>query len=159
MSQQTLQQTALAKPKTDSKTQQASEPIRILPSRQASNHEACDCQRGRRQGRSLKINFKKHKHTHAHRKSTNQTKPNETMQSPYIRTVGQCNFWRPCLFCPCRRLSLYINPTASQAPCRWSNPIWQPELLAIPEISALSSTIVWKQIPPATAFQIQIFCG
>ena len=26
-----------------------------MPSRQASNHEACDCQRGRRQGRSLKI--------------------------------------------------------------------------------------------------------
>ena len=59
MSQQTLQQTVLAKQKTDSKTQQASEPIRTLPSRQASNHEACDCQRGRRQGRSLKINSQK----------------------------------------------------------------------------------------------------
>ena len=55
MSQQTLQQTVLAKRKPDSKTQHASEPIRILPSRQASNHEACDCQRGRGQGRSLKI--------------------------------------------------------------------------------------------------------
>ena len=53
--QQTLQQRVLAKQKPDSKTQQASKPIRILPSRQASNHEACDCQRGRRQGRSLKI--------------------------------------------------------------------------------------------------------
>ena len=33
----------------------ASKPIRILPSHEASNHEACDCQRERRQGRSLKI--------------------------------------------------------------------------------------------------------
>ena len=49
-SQQTLQQRVLAKQKTDSKTQQASKPIRILASHQASNHEACDCQRGRRQG-------------------------------------------------------------------------------------------------------------
>ena len=57
MSQQTLQQTeqVLAKQETDSKTQQPSEPIIMLPSRQASNHKACDCQRGRRQGRSLKI--------------------------------------------------------------------------------------------------------
>ena len=54
-SQQTLQPRVLAKQNPDSKTQQASKPIRILPSRQASNHEACDCQRGRRQGRSLKI--------------------------------------------------------------------------------------------------------
>ena len=55
ISQQTLQRTVLVERKTDSKTQQANEPIRILPRRQASNHEACDCQRGRRQGRSLKI--------------------------------------------------------------------------------------------------------
>ena len=32
-----------------------SKPIRILPNHQASNQEACNCQRGRRQGRSLKI--------------------------------------------------------------------------------------------------------
>ena len=35
MGQQTLQQTVLAKQKTDSKTQQASEPIRMLPSQAA----------------------------------------------------------------------------------------------------------------------------
>ena len=54
-SQQTLQQRVLAKQKPDSKTQQASKPIIIVPGHQASNHEACDCQGGRRQGRSLKI--------------------------------------------------------------------------------------------------------
>ena len=55
-SQQTLQQRVLAKRKPDSKTQQASKPIIILPSHQADNHEACDCQRGWQQGRSLKLN-------------------------------------------------------------------------------------------------------
>ena len=39
MSQQTLQQTVLAKQKTDSKTQQASEPIRILPSAKPATME------------------------------------------------------------------------------------------------------------------------
>ena len=57
-SQQTLQHRVLAKQKPDSKTQQASKPIITLPSHQASNYEACECQRGRRQGRSLEIKSK-----------------------------------------------------------------------------------------------------
>ena len=39
----------------DPTSQKGPQPLRILPRRQASNQEARNCQRGRRQGRSLKI--------------------------------------------------------------------------------------------------------
>ena len=78
------------------------------------------------------------------------------MQSPYIGTIGQLNFWRSRRSSLRHQSSLYTFPTTSQAPCPWSNPMWQPELVAMPAISVSSSTIAGKQIPPATAFPIQI---
>ena len=59
-SQHTSQQRELAKQTQNRKkqtSQQASKPIRISQSHHASNQKAHKCQRGRRQGRSLKIKF------------------------------------------------------------------------------------------------------
>ena len=55
-SQHIFQQRELTNENQTTKIQQTNQPIRILPSHQASNQEARNCQRGRRQGRSLNIN-------------------------------------------------------------------------------------------------------